>query len=50
MMDTDRRTDLLGIWGHPATTGKPVYSDLRSREKSLPVVAALAWLAVRRER
>lgn len=33
--------DLLGIWGDPATTGKPVYSDLRSRKKSLPVVAAL---------
>ena len=23
--------DLLGIWGDPAVTGKPVYSDLRSR-------------------
>jgi geranylgeranyl diphosphate synthase, type I len=33
--------DLLGIWGDPAATGKPVYSDLRSRKKSLPVVAAL---------
>ncbi|MGH3946519.1 MAG: polyprenyl synthetase family protein, partial [Pseudonocardiaceae bacterium] len=33
--------DLLGIWGEPAVTGKPVYSDLRSRKKSLPVVAAL---------
>lgn len=33
--------DLLGIWGDPATTGKPVYSDLRSRKKSLPVAAAL---------
>ncbi|MFC4586262.1 polyprenyl synthetase family protein [Sphaerisporangium corydalis] len=33
--------DLLGIWGDPAITGKPVYSDLRSRKKSLPVVAAL---------
>jgi geranylgeranyl diphosphate synthase type I len=33
--------DLLGIWGDPALTGKPVYSDLRSRKKSLPVVAAL---------
>ncbi|MEU0556048.1 family 2 encapsulin nanocompartment cargo protein polyprenyl transferase [Dactylosporangium sp. NPDC006015] len=33
--------DLLGIWGDPATTGKPVHSDLRSRKKSLPVVAAL---------
>jgi geranylgeranyl diphosphate synthase type I len=34
--------DLLGIWGEPAVTGKPVYSDLRNRKKSLPVVAALA--------
>lgn len=33
--------DLLGIWGDPAVTGKPVYSDLLSRKKSLPVVAAL---------
>ncbi|HEX9334695.1 MAG TPA: polyprenyl synthetase family protein, partial [Pseudonocardiaceae bacterium] len=34
--------DLLGIWGDPRMTGKPVYSDLASRKKSLPVVAALA--------
>jgi geranylgeranyl diphosphate synthase type I len=33
--------DLLGIWGDPVRTGKPVYSDLRNRKKSLPVVAAL---------
>lgn len=33
--------DLLGIWGDPALTGKPVHSDLRNRKKSLPVVAAL---------
>ena len=33
--------DLLGIWGDPAVTGKPVHSDLRSRKKSLPVVVAL---------
>ncbi|MGH3870599.1 MAG: family 2 encapsulin nanocompartment cargo protein polyprenyl transferase [Pseudonocardiaceae bacterium] len=33
--------DLLGIWGDPSVTGKPVYSDLSSRKKSLPVVAAL---------
>jgi geranylgeranyl diphosphate synthase, type I len=33
--------DLLGIWGDPKVTGKPVHSDLRSRKKSLPVVAAL---------
>jgi geranylgeranyl diphosphate synthase type I len=34
--------DLLGIWGEPARTGKPVYSDLRSRKKSLPVTYALS--------
>lgn len=33
--------DLLGIWGAPERTGKPVASDLASRKKSLPVVAAL---------
>jgi geranylgeranyl diphosphate synthase type I len=33
--------DLLGIWGDPTVTGKPVCSDLQSRKKSLPVVAAL---------
>jgi geranylgeranyl diphosphate synthase, type I len=34
--------DLLGIWGDPAVTGKPVYSDLANRKKSLPITAALA--------
>jgi geranylgeranyl diphosphate synthase type I len=34
--------DLLGIWGDTAATGKPPYSDLISRKKSMPVVAALA--------
>ncbi len=33
--------DLLGIWGDPAVTGKPVHSDLCSCKKSFPVVAAL---------
>ncbi|RCG29948.1 polyprenyl synthetase family protein [Sphaerisporangium album] len=33
--------DLLGIWGSPEATGKPVLSDLRARKKTLPVVAAL---------
>lgn len=33
--------DLLGIWGDPAVTGKPVHSDLSNRKKTLPVVAAL---------
>lgn len=34
--------DLLGIWGSPQVTGKPAGSDLRSKKKTLPVVAALA--------
>jgi geranylgeranyl diphosphate synthase type I len=33
--------DHLGIWGDPAVTGKPAWSDLRQKKKSLPVVAAL---------
>jgi geranylgeranyl diphosphate synthase, type I len=33
--------DVLGIWGDPADTGKPVLSDLKSRKKTLPVVVAL---------
>ena len=32
--------DVLGIWGDPAVTGKPVHSDLRARKKSLPVTYA----------
>ncbi|SFE48369.1 polyprenyl synthetase family protein [Streptomyces mirabilis] len=34
--------DLLGIWGDPAVTGKPVHGDLRQGKKTLPVLAALA--------
>ncbi len=34
--------DLIGIWGDPDVTGKPVGADLVARKKSLPVVAALA--------
>lgn len=51
--------DLLGIWGDPRVTGKPAGSDLASRKRSLPVVAALtsgtpagdelAWLYRHRE-
>ncbi|MGW0889821.1 polyprenyl synthetase family protein [Saccharopolyspora sp. NPDC002578] len=33
--------DVLGLWGDPATTGKPVLSDLRARKKTAPVVHAL---------
>jgi geranylgeranyl diphosphate synthase type I len=34
--------DLLGIWGDPAVTGKPVFSDLVKRKTSLPVAVTLA--------
>ncbi|WP_329285065.1 polyprenyl synthetase family protein [Streptomyces sp. NBC_01455] len=34
--------DLLGIWGDPVVTGKPVHGDLRQGKKTLPVLAALA--------
>ncbi|MET7764050.1 polyprenyl synthetase family protein [Streptomyces sp. NPDC005393] len=33
--------DLLGIWGDPGVTGKPVHGDLRQRKKTFPVLAAL---------
>ena len=35
--------DLLGIWGDPRVTGKPVGSDLRARKKSLPVTFAMTY-------
>lgn len=34
--------DLLGIWGEPAVTGKPVGSDLLGGKKTLPVAVAMA--------
>jgi geranylgeranyl diphosphate synthase type I len=36
------RDDMLGIWGDPAVTGKPVGADIQKRKKSLPVIHALA--------
>lgn len=33
--------DLIGIWGNPSVTGKPVGNDLARRKATLPVVAAL---------
>ncbi|HVL99632.1 MAG TPA: polyprenyl synthetase family protein [Egibacteraceae bacterium] len=33
--------DLLGTWGEPAVTGKPIGNDLRQRKKTLPVVFTL---------
>ncbi|MFC9926316.1 polyprenyl synthetase family protein [Streptomyces sp. NPDC127190] len=34
--------DVLGIWGDPAVTGKPVGGDLRAGKKTFPVLVALA--------
>lgn len=33
--------DVLGVWGDPERTGKPVHGDLRQGKKTLPVLAAL---------
>ncbi|MEV5875230.1 polyprenyl synthetase family protein [Streptomyces sp. NPDC052101] len=33
--------DVLGLWGDPAVTGKPVGGDLRERKMTYPVLAAL---------
>ncbi|MCP4537293.1 MAG: polyprenyl synthetase family protein [Chloroflexi bacterium] len=35
------RDDVLGIWGNPALTGKPVGSDIIRRKKSLPILHGL---------
>ncbi|MFE1441694.1 polyprenyl synthetase family protein [Streptomyces sp. NPDC058739] len=40
--------DVLGIWGDPAVTGKPVHGDLRERKKTLPVLVALGTPAAGR--
>ncbi|WP_354644738.1 polyprenyl synthetase family protein [Kitasatospora camelliae] len=41
--------DLLGIWGDPAVTGKPVFNDLRRRKKTLPLIHALSAGALGQE-
>jgi geranylgeranyl diphosphate synthase type I len=33
--------DLLGTWGDPVKTGKPIGNDLRQKKKTLPVVFTL---------
>lgn len=33
--------DLLGLWGDPARTGKPVGADLRQHKKTLPILHGL---------
>lgn len=35
--------DILGLWGDPKKTGKPVGSDLKRHKKTLPVVHALEY-------
>jgi geranylgeranyl diphosphate synthase type I len=35
------RDDVLGIWGDPSATGKPVGSDVARRKKSLPILHGL---------
>ncbi len=32
--------DLLGVWGDPSSTGKPVGADLLARKKTLPIAVA----------
>ncbi|MFL1898656.1 polyprenyl synthetase family protein [Streptomyces tauricus] len=39
--------DVLGIWGDPAVTGKPVHADLLRGKKTFPVLAALGTPAAR---
>lgn len=34
--------DVLGLWGDPAHTGKPVGADLRRRKKTLPILHGIA--------
>ncbi len=41
--------DLLGIWGDPKVTGKPVASDIRSRKMTLPIIFALGTADVGKE-
>ncbi len=38
--------DILGIWGDAAITGKPNYSDLLTKKKTLPVILGLDQSAV----
>jgi len=35
------RDDILGIWGDPTITGKPVGADIARRKKSLPILHSL---------
>ncbi len=37
-MSFQMQDDLLGLWGDPQRTGKPVGNDLRQRKKTLPII------------
>ena len=37
------RDDVLGVWGESEQTGKPVYSDIRRKKNSFPVVHAMTF-------
>ncbi len=41
--------DVLGLWGDPARTGKPIGSDLRRRKKTLPILHGMAHSSALRE-
>ena len=36
------RDDVLGLWGDPRRTGKPVGSDLRRNKRSLPIILMMS--------
>jgi len=40
-MSFQMQDDLLGLWGDPRQTGKPVGSDLRKHKKTLPIIHGL---------
>jgi geranylgeranyl diphosphate synthase type I len=39
------RDDILGVWGDPAVTGKPIGADIARRKKSLPILHGLGQSA-----
>lgn len=44
-MSFQMQDDLLGLWGDPARTGKPVGADLRQHKKTLPILQGMAQSA-----